>query len=262
MTNLTGGRFPVKGLVLALSALSATAMAQSEEPLVLEEVLVTAQKRVQSLQDVPVSVTAFTADVIDRARIEDFSDYAVKTPNVGFQQRGNNAETKFGIRGVTNIGGQASSVGMYVDEVSVVPNVITTGASRTADTSLLESSLMFGGTVLYAFGFAAFVFTALPAETAGGLIRRAFPHFYLFVLVTSALAAAVSVTGDQLSAAILATIAVTTLFARQVLMPAINAATDAGNKARFKTLHTLSVLITLAHIAAAAYTILRLAQGV
>jgi len=105
---------------------------------VLEEVLVTAQKREQSLQDVPLSITAFTAATIDRAGIRDFSDYAVKTPNVGFQQRGSRADTRFGIRGITNVGGQASSVGVYVDEVNVVPNVITTGTSRTADISLLD----------------------------------------------------------------------------------------------------------------------------
>jgi iron complex outermembrane receptor protein len=107
-------------------------------PLTLEEVVVTAQKREQSLQDVPVSVTAFTAQTIDRAGIRDFSDYAVKTPNLGFQQRGSRADTRFGIRGITNIGGQASSVGMYVDEVNVIPNVITTGSSRTADNTLLD----------------------------------------------------------------------------------------------------------------------------
>lgn len=125
--------------------------------------------------------------------------------------------------------------------------------------AILTSALLFGGTVLYAFGFAAFVFTALPAETAGPLIRRAFPHFYLFVLTTSALAAALSLQSDPVSSAILAAIALTTLLARQLLMPAINAATDSGNTRRFKILHTLSVLITLAHIGGAAIVIIRLA---
>jgi hypothetical protein len=127
--------------------------------------------------------------------------------------------------------------------------------------ALLTTALMFGGTVLYAFGFAAFVFTALPAQTAGPLIRRAFPHFYLFVLATSALAAGLSFSTDPVSGVILAVIAATTLLARQVLMPAINAATDQGAKRRFKTLHTLSVVVTLAHIAGAALVILRLANG-
>ncbi|MEL7280951.1 MAG: DUF4149 domain-containing protein [Pseudomonadota bacterium] len=125
--------------------------------------------------------------------------------------------------------------------------------------SLLVTALMFGGTVLYAFGFAAFVFTALPADTASPLIRRAFPHFYLFVLGTSAVAAAVAFFFDPLSAAILAAIALTTVYARQILMPAINRATDDGDKSRFKKLHGFSVVITLIHIAAAGYVIVKIA---
>lgn len=127
------------------------------------------------------------------------------------------------------------------------------------EVSLLVTALLFGGMVLYSFGFAAFVFTALPAETAGPLIRRAFPHFYLFVLVSSAIAALGAVSNDWIAAAILAAIAVTVVFARQVLMPAINAATDAGAKSRFKLLHTISVVITLAHIGGAGWVLLRLA---
>lgn len=125
--------------------------------------------------------------------------------------------------------------------------------------SLLVTALLFGGMVLYSFGFAAFVFTALPANVAGPLIRRAFPHFYLFVLISSAVAAGVALAFDPVSSAILVAIAVTTILARQVLMPAINAATDQGAKTRFKVLHTLSVLITLAHIGAAALVLIRIA---
>lgn len=125
--------------------------------------------------------------------------------------------------------------------------------------SLLVTALLFGGMVLYSFGFAAFVFAALPADVAGPLIRRAFPHFYLFVLASSAVAAAVVLAFDPVSSAILVTIAVTTILTRQVLMPAINAATDAGAKTRFKALHRLSVLITLAHIGAAALVLIRIA---
>lgn len=125
--------------------------------------------------------------------------------------------------------------------------------------SLLVTALLFGGMVLYSFGFAAFVFTALPANVAGPLIRRAFPHFYLFVLASSAIAAVVALAFDPVSSAILVAIAVTALLARQILMPAINAATDQGAKTRFKVLHTLSVLITLAHIGAAAFVLIRIA---
>ena len=54
--------------------------------------------------------------------------------------------------------------------------------------ALLLSALLFGGMVLYSFGFAAFVFNALPSETAGPLIRRAIPHFYVFVFASATLA--------------------------------------------------------------------------
>lgn len=130
------------------------------------------------------------------------------------------------------------------------------------EASLLITALLFGGTILYAFGFAAFVFTNLPAETAGPLIRKAFPHFYLFVLATSVLAAALTAFSDAFSAAILSGIALTTLIARQVIMPAVNAATDAGASSRFKVLHTVSVVITLCHIAGAGTVILALAAQV
>lgn len=126
------------------------------------------------------------------------------------------------------------------------------------EVSLLTTALLFGGMVLYAFGFAAFVFRALPAETAGPLIRRAFPNFYVFVIATSAVAAAVSLPLDLVACGILGIIALTAIVARQILMPAINAATDQGARSRFKILHTMSVLITLAHIAGAAFVLVRL----
>ena len=127
--------------------------------------------------------------------------------------------------------------------------------------ALLTTALLFGGMVLYAFGFAAFLFTALPAETAGPTIRKAFPHFYLFVLVSAAVGAALLWPYDQLAAVLLGAIVVTTIPTRQVLMPAINQATDTGARARFKWLHGLSVAVTLGHIGLAGYVIARFAQG-
>lgn len=114
--------------------------------------------------------------------------------------------------------------------------------------ALLATALLFGGMVLYSFGFAAFLFTALPADVAGRTIRRAFPHFYLFVMATAAVAALLVWPLDGFSALALALIAGTTIPTRQFLMPAINNATDTGAKTRFKWLHGASVLITLAHI--------------
>jgi len=127
--------------------------------------------------------------------------------------------------------------------------------------ALLMAALLFGGMALFAFGFAAFLFTALPADVARPTIRRAFPHFYVFVMATAALAAVLSWRVDSIAAALLAIIAASTLPTRQILMPAINHATDTGAHARFKTLHGLSVFITLAHIALAGVVVARFATG-
>ena len=127
--------------------------------------------------------------------------------------------------------------------------------------ALLTTALLFGGMVLYSFGFAAFLFTALPPDVAGPAIRRAFPMFYLFVLGTAAAAAALLLSADPLAAGLLALIVATALPARQILMPAINRATDTGAKRRFKALHGLSVVITLAHITLAGFVLVRFAGG-
>lgn len=123
--------------------------------------------------------------------------------------------------------------------------------------ALLATALLFGGMVLYSFGFAAFLFAALPADVAGPTIRRAFPHFYLFVIVTAIIAAGLVWQADPFSAALLAFIAVSTIPTRQLLMPAINTATDTGAKTRFKWLHGASILITLLHIGLSGWVLTR-----
>jgi hypothetical protein len=125
--------------------------------------------------------------------------------------------------------------------------------------ALLSTALLFGGMVLYSFAFAAFLFSALPADDAGKLLRKAFPYFYLFVIVVSAVAALLHLGLDTVNEGILLAVSLTSVPARQQLMPAINRATDSGNKTKFKQLHYLSVVITLAHIAGTGYALVRFA---
>jgi hypothetical protein len=116
--------------------------------------------------------------------------------------------------------------------------------------AVLSTALLFGGMTLYSFGFAAFLFTALPAKTAGEALRRAFPWFYLFVIATASLAALLWWPQSAVFALVMAAVAISTVPLRQFLMPAINRATDAGLRQRFKWLHGLSVLVTVGHIIA------------
>ena len=124
--------------------------------------------------------------------------------------------------------------------------------------AVLFTALLFGGMTLYSFGFAAFVFSALPAQTAGVVLRRAFPWFYAFVIVTATIAALLWWPQDATYAALMAAVAITTIPARQLLMPAINRATDAGQRTRFKWLHSASVMLTVGQIAAVGWLVARL----
>ncbi len=123
--------------------------------------------------------------------------------------------------------------------------------------SLLVMSLLFGGMLLFSAGFAAFLFRYLPPQDARMLIRKAFPLFYLFVIVVSGFATALCWRSDSFSAAWMAFVMLTTVAARQLLMPAINRATDLGYRKRFLWLHGFSVLLTLGHIVLVALVLVR-----
>ena len=69
--------------------------------------------------------------------------------------------------------------------------------------SLLTTALLFGGMTLYVFGFAAFIFIGLPVKNASLLIRKAFPHFYTFVLATATLAVLTAFSSDGIAVLIL-----------------------------------------------------------
>jgi hypothetical protein len=124
--------------------------------------------------------------------------------------------------------------------------------------SLLVVAFLFGGMLLFSAGFAAFLFKYLPPADVRMLLRKAFPPFYLFVILSSGLAAALTFLFDPFSATLMAAVMLTTIPARQVLMPAINQATDSGHKKRFLWLHGFSVLLTLGHIILAAVALVHM----
>jgi iron complex outermembrane recepter protein len=98
--------------------------ADTSETPVLEEITVTAQKRTENLQDVPLSIQAFGTAKLDELRISSFDDYAKFMPTVSFQKVGNPSIEHVYMRGVSSGGdgnhsGSQPSVGMYLDEQPV-----------------------------------------------------------------------------------------------------------------------------------------------
>ncbi|MEQ8514330.1 MAG: TonB-dependent receptor [Chromatocurvus sp.] len=83
----------------------------------LEEVVVTAQYREERLQDVPVAVTAFTADDILRAGIENTQDFINLTPNITMDDSFTIGNTFVQVRGVAQINNADSPVAIVVDGV-------------------------------------------------------------------------------------------------------------------------------------------------
>ncbi|MFC4307661.1 TonB-dependent receptor [Steroidobacter flavus] len=109
--------------VLGMGLLCATAVgAQEADSLGLEEVVVTAQKREQSIQEVPISVTAFSAEDIERNRIRGVADYVEQTPNVSYPDTGEMGFSQVVIRGLQNFGGNVNAFGVYLDEFSLAPS--------------------------------------------------------------------------------------------------------------------------------------------
>ena len=106
---------------------------------VLEEIVVTAQRREQSLQDVPVSVTAFTGNTLENLKITEASQYLQMTPNVSYTEDGQVGARGISIamRGVSNINTDESafiqSIGVYLDGFS-----ISAVANATANPQLLD----------------------------------------------------------------------------------------------------------------------------
>lgn len=113
-----------KSALLACTALAgaAPAFAQeageasaAEDRRTIDTILVTAQRREQTLQDVPVSVKAFTAEDIDRDDITELNDYAVLTPNVGINDGNRKGQADITIRGIGALGGEQDTFGVYLD---------------------------------------------------------------------------------------------------------------------------------------------------
>jgi len=94
------------------------ALAQSSG--MLEEVVVTAAKRQQTLQEVPIAVSVVTSETIEQAQVLDIKDLQTLVPSLRVTQLQGSAQTNFIIRGFGNGANNAGiepSVGVFIDGV-------------------------------------------------------------------------------------------------------------------------------------------------
>ena len=90
----------------------------------LAEVVVTAQKRTENIQDVPISIQAFGTEKLEQMNVSSFDDYAKMIPSLSFQSEAGPSFEHTYMRGVASGGdgnhsGSQPSVGMYMDEQPV-----------------------------------------------------------------------------------------------------------------------------------------------
>ena len=113
-------RTSILAAAIAGALLSAAAPASWADP-VFEEIIVTAQRRAENLQDVPVAISAFTSADLERSGVRQAGDIAAMVPNFTVASPyGSEAMPVFSLRGVTSNDfsqNQSAPVAMYVDEV-------------------------------------------------------------------------------------------------------------------------------------------------
>ena len=123
-----------KFLTLVLATCAIVPMVQAQEAdQFIEEIIVTATKRPEPLQEVAVAVTAVTSDALEVSGVEDAYSLQEQVPSLTVGRSQNSTTASFGIRGVFTSSqnfGLESSVGLYVDGVyrarqsSVITNLV------------------------------------------------------------------------------------------------------------------------------------------
>ncbi len=115
-------------VVPALCLLAAPAQSQEAAAAggaTIDEVVVTAQRRSESIQDVPIAITAVGAETIQDQNVKGVEDYFALTPNVSFRSDGSRDRKDLSMRGISNQLNQYANVrpatyAFYVDEFNVV----------------------------------------------------------------------------------------------------------------------------------------------
>ena len=123
LTNLL--RTTVSAAVVGACAFGLAGAASAQDaaqdgPQTIDDIIVTAQKREQNLQDVPIVVTSLSAETLQDAGVRDIKDLQILTPGMTVTSTSSEASTTARIRGVGTVGdnpGLESSVGVVIDGV-------------------------------------------------------------------------------------------------------------------------------------------------
>lgn len=119
--------------------------------------------------------------------------------------------------------------------------------------SLYLVSAMIGIMVFFTIAVAPTVFKVLPQEWASKYVRNFFPKYYAFLGAVSIIASFVA--PDTLTTGLLVMCAALFFISLWILTPAINRASDQGQKKRFGILHGLSIVVNFIQLAIFVYIV-------
>jgi len=108
----------------ALTAVAMPAMAQTAPSNVIEELVVTAQKKEEALQDVPIAVSAFDQNALEKSKIDGGPNLVLAVPNVNFS-KGNFTGYNFQIRGIGSklvAGSGDAGTGIHLNNAPLIAN--------------------------------------------------------------------------------------------------------------------------------------------
>jgi len=117
---------PLASAVLASAGMAAPATAPASDSVdsgTLEEVVVTAEKRSEDLQKVPITITVLSTEKLAEHQVQNFDDYAKLLPNLSYQSLGP-GQAQMYFRGITSgqdglHAGSLPSTGLYLDDIPV-----------------------------------------------------------------------------------------------------------------------------------------------
>jgi iron complex outermembrane recepter protein len=99
-----------------------------------EDIIVTAQRRAESIQDVPIAISAVSGETMDRTNVRGIEEIVARAPNVTFTSSGSRDRKEISIRGVGNLLDpytvtRPATYAFYIDEFNVVvgtnnPNIL------------------------------------------------------------------------------------------------------------------------------------------
>lgn len=110
---------------------------ENESSGIIEEIIVTSQKREQKLIDVPMSITALDDEALKARGIDDILDLSFAVPGLAAIERGPGT-LQYTIRGIGNQNGSSALVGVYLDEAAVTSDPLRQVELRAMDLERVE----------------------------------------------------------------------------------------------------------------------------